>query len=111
LASGGYNPLKTQFGLAQGLEEAGQGTLNMGAELGGRSAQAGANVGNTLFRGGLGAAEAIQAANAYSPVGAAFTGLANNRQFTQGLGNWMNPSTGTFRADPNAYAFGTQSWE
>lgn len=89
LASGGYNPLKTQFGLAQGLEEAGQGTLNMGAELGGRSAQAGANVGNTLFRGGLGAAEAMQAANAYSPIGTAFTGLANNRQLTQGLGNWM----------------------
>jgi hypothetical protein len=31
----------------------------------------------------------MQAANAYSPIGTAFTGLANNRQLTQGLGNWM----------------------
>ena len=91
LASGGYNPLKTQFGLAQGLEEAGQGTLNMGAELGGRSAQAGANVGNTLFQGGTDAARSMFDANAYSPVGAAFSGIANNKQLTQSIANLFSP--------------------
>ena len=89
LASGGYNPLKTQFGLAQSLEAAGQSPLDIGAQLGGRSAAAGANVGQTLFQGGTNAARAMEAANAYSPVGAALTGLAGNRQLTQGLGNWM----------------------
>lgn len=90
IGTAGYNPLKTQFGLAQGLENAGQSTLNMGAELGGRSATAGANVGQTLFRGGMGAAQAMQDANAYSPVGAALSGLAGNQQLTQGLSNWMS---------------------
>ena len=89
LASGGYNPLKTQFGLAQSLEQAAQSPLDIGAQLGGRSAAAGANVGQTLFQGGTNAARAMEAANAYSPVGSAFSGLANNRQLAQGLGNWM----------------------
>ena len=89
IASGGYNPLKTQFGLAQGLEAAGQSPLDIGAQLGGRSAAAGANVGQTLLQGGMGAARTMQQANAYSPVGSALTGLAGNQQFTQGLSNWM----------------------
>lgn len=92
LASGGYNPLKTQFGLAQSLEAAGQAPLDIGAQLGGRSAQAGANVGQTLFQGGTNAARAMEAANAYSPVGAALSGLAGNKQLTQGLANWMTGS-------------------
>ncbi len=85
LASGGYNPLKTQFGLAQSLEQAGQSPLDIGAQLGGRSAAAGANVGQTLFQGGTNAARAMEAANAYSPVGAAFSGIAGNKQLTEGL--------------------------
>lgn len=91
LASGGYNPLKTQFGLAQNIEQAAQSPLDIGAQLGGRSAQAGANVGQTLFQGSTNAARAMYDANAYSPVGSAFSGLANNQQLTQGLANWMNP--------------------
>ena len=89
IGSAGYNPFKTQFGLAQSLEQAGQGALDIGAQLGGRSAQAGANVGQTLLRGGLSAAESMGAANAYNPFATALTGLAGNQQFTQGLSNWM----------------------
>lgn len=92
LASGGYNPLKTQFGLAQSLEAAGQSPLDIGAQLGGRSAQAGANVGQTLFQGGTNAARTMQQANSYSPVGAAISGLAGNQQLMQGLANWMTGS-------------------
>ena len=105
LASGGYNPLKTQFGLAQSLEAAGQSPLDIGAQLGGRSAQYGANVGQTLFQGGTNAARAMEAANAYSPVGAALTGLAGNRQLTQGLANWM---TGTPITPQQQYNQATQ---
>jgi hypothetical protein len=114
LASAGYNPLKTQFGLAQSLESAGQGALDLGLNVGGRAAQAGANVGNTLMQGGTNAANAMYAANAYSPVGAAVSGAAANPAFAQGVGNLfggggyidrtMNPSgniwqTGQY-ADP-----------
>jgi hypothetical protein len=114
LASAGYNPLKTQFGLAQSLESAGQGALDLGLNVGGRSAQAGANVGNTLMQGATNAANTMYAANAYSPVGAAISGLASNPAFAQGASNLfggggfvdrtMNPSgnvwqTGQY-ADP-----------
>jgi hypothetical protein len=42
--------------LAQLLEQAAQQPLDIGAQLGGRSATAGANVGQTLLSGGLSAA-------------------------------------------------------
>ena len=111
LASAGYNPVKTQFGLAQGLESAGQNALTLGTNLGGLNTQAGTNIANTLYQGSTNAANAMQAANAYSPLGTALTGLSGNKQFTQGVSNWMKPSSGQFQADPNAYAFGTQSWD
>ena len=95
LASAGYNPVKTQFGLAQDLESSGQNALDIGTALGGRVAAAGANVGNTLFQGSTNAANAMQAANAYSPFGAALTGAAGNKQLMTGLSNWMNPYGGT----------------
>jgi hypothetical protein len=87
LASTGYNPLKTQFGLAQSLESAGQGALDLGAQLGGRAAQAGANVGNTLMTGATNAANAMAAANSYSPGGALLSGAGFNQQLMSGLGN------------------------
>jgi hypothetical protein len=90
ITSLGYNPYKTQFGLAQGLETAGQGALDLGLNIGGRTAQAGANVGQTLFSGGLNAARTMQSANAYSPLGDTLSGLANNQQFTSGVSNWFN---------------------
>lgn len=111
-ATAGYGPVQTQLGLASTLEQLGQAPLEMGSALGGRSAAAGANVGQTLLSGGVNAARALQPANAYNPYATALTGLAGNQQFTQGLSNWMGGgSSGSFQADPNAYAFGTQSWE
>jgi hypothetical protein len=87
LASTAYNPFKTQFGLAQSLESAGQGALDLGAQLGGRAAQAGGNVGNTLMTGATNASNAMAAANSYSPLGALFSGAGSNQQLMSGLGN------------------------
>lgn len=50
-------PFQTQFGTAQLLEQAAQQPLDIGAQLGGRAATAGANVGQSLLSGGLGAAQ------------------------------------------------------
>jgi hypothetical protein len=50
-------PFQSQFGLSQLLEQSAQQPLDIGAQLGGRSATAGANVGQTLLAGGLGAAQ------------------------------------------------------
>lgn len=101
LASAGYNPLKAQFGLAQTLESAGQNALTLGTNLGGLQTQASSNAANTLFQGSTNAANAMQAANAYSPFGAALTGAAGNKQLMTGLSNWMNSSSvpsGTYTA-------------
>jgi len=111
VANAGYAPFQTQFGLANTLEQSGQSALDLGAQLGGRAAQAGANVGNTLLTGATNAAGTMQRANAYNPFATALQGAAGNQQLVSGLANWMNPSSGSFRADPNAFAFGTQSWE
>jgi hypothetical protein len=90
LLSGAYSPLQTQLGTAQSLEALGQTPLDIGAKLGGRSAEAGTAVGNTLLRGGLSAAETMQKANAYSPFGNAVSGLASNQAFGSGVGNYLN---------------------
>lgn len=57
LQTAALGPFQSQFGLTQLLEQAGQQPLDIGAQLGGRSAQAGANVGQTLLAGGQGAAQ------------------------------------------------------
>jgi hypothetical protein len=47
----------------------------------------------------------MQAANAYSPVGAALSGIGSNRQLSQGLANWM---TGTAMTPQQQYNQATQ---
>jgi hypothetical protein len=111
-ATAGYGPIQTQIGLASELEKLGQGTLDLGAQLGGRSAQYGTNVGNTLLQGGTNAARTMQGGTGYSPVGSALQGLGSNSRFTREIANWMGGGGGgQFQADPNAYAFGSQVWE
>ena len=65
--------------------------MDIGAQLGGRAATAGANVGRSLLEGGMGAALTQQQANAYNPFATALSGLANNQQFGQGIANYFNP--------------------
>ena len=95
LAAAGYSPLQTQIGLAQTMEQLGQSPLDIGAQLGGRSATAGAQVGNALLQGGMSAAKTLQAANSYSPVGATLTGLSQNPYLMQGIRSYFNPQAQT----------------
>ena len=109
LLTGAYSPLQSQLGTSQLVEQLGQSPLDIGAQLGGRSATAGANVGNSLLQGGLSAARTAQAGNAYSPLGSAISGLSSNQAFTSGLSNWMNPS---WQQQPNygQYTPGTDTF-
>lgn len=84
--TGALSPFTTALGGVQTLESLGQQPLDIGAQLGGRAATAGANVGQTLFQGGLSAARTTQAA-AYDPWAAALSGLGSNPQFGQGIAN------------------------
>ena len=114
VAQAGYSPLQTQLGLGQTIEQLGQTPLDIGAQLGGRTATAGATAGQALLAGGLGAARTTQAASGFSPTGALLSGLANNPQFTSGVGNWLSGLGGSSSAPTGTYNpafdFSKESW-
>lgn len=95
LLSSAYSPFQTNVGLQSEIEKLAQSPLDIGAQLGGRSATAGANVGQSLLQGGLAAARTMQPANAYSPFGNAISGAFSNPQVQQAIGNWL-PITPTY---------------
>jgi len=104
--TGAYAPFSTGIGIGSSLESLGQAPLDIGAQLGGRTAQAGANVGQTLFQGGILGARTNQAASGFSPTGTALTGLANSPEAQQALAQWLNSGAGygtnTRQLDTNA---------
>ena len=104
VAQAGYSPLQTQLGLGQTIEQLGQSPLDIGAQLGGRSATAGATAGQALLSGGLGAARTLQPAQSFSATGNFLSDLAGNRQFTSGVGNWLS-SFGTPRVDASVVGY------
>ena len=83
--TGAYSPFSTGIGVGSSLESLGQAPLDIGAQLGGRSAQAGANVGQTLLSGGLLGARTTQAASGVSPFGTALTRFADSPEAQQAL--------------------------
>ena len=85
LQTAAYSPLQTQLGLGQSIESLGTQALNMGAELGGRSATAGNNVADALFssaRTGLAGAADIAKLNSQQQTANtnAIMGLINSPQ-------------------------------
>jgi len=83
------NPFTTTLGGASTLESLGQQPLDIGAQLGGRAATAGANVGQSLLTGGISAAKTAQVGNSYSPFGTALQGLSSNPTLATGLSQWI----------------------
>lgn len=110
LLTGAYAPYSTALGLASTVEQLGQSPLDIGAQLGGRSATAGANVGQTLFQGGTNAARTMQAANSYSPLGSTISGLSQNpalfntlKQQNQWQGGYNNYTPGQYTPGTDTY--------
>jgi hypothetical protein len=94
---GALSPFQTSLGLGATIEQLGQNPLDIGSQLGGRAATAGANVGQSLLQGGLSAAKTAQAGNTFSPFGNAIQGVATNPLIAGALGNWFggsNPNLG-----------------
>ena len=91
--TGALNPFTTTLGGVSTLESLGMQPLDIGAQLGGRAATAGANVGQSLLAGGLSAARTTQAA-AYDPWAAALSGLGSNPAFGQGVANLFSGGGG-----------------
>ena len=78
------SPFSTYLGAGSTIEELGQQPLDIGAQLGGREATAGGNVGQFLLSGGQNAARAIQGA-AGSGIGKSLIGLADSDRTQQAL--------------------------
>jgi hypothetical protein len=106
--SNALSPFQTSLGLQGSIESLGMTPLQVGAELGGRSATAGANAGRYLLAGGLGAAEAMQKANALSPLASGLrsisgsaAGNATNRYLEGQFKKFFNsePDGGEFGRD------------
>jgi hypothetical protein len=87
---GALSPFQNTLGVQTGIEGQGQNALALGSGLGGTAATAGANVGQSLLKGGFGAAATMQPANAYNPFATALINASTNPQLQQGLANWGN---------------------
>jgi len=99
---GALSPFSAYLGAGSTIESLGQQPLDIGAQLGGRAATAGGNVGQSLLQGGLSAARTQQAGASGSGLGSFLTGAANNPQLTNAVGgvlkDWWNSSPTTFGA-------------
>jgi hypothetical protein len=115
---GALSPFQTSLGLGGTIEQMGQQGLEIGSALGGKSATAGANVGQSLLQGGLSAAKTAQAGNAYNPLANVLQGIGTNPyayDYLRGMGagggitspqmnsfSYTDPTTG--QALPMGYA-------
>lgn len=88
LASGSYAPLSAQLQQAQGIESLGQSALDIGAQLGGRVANA--TGANALFQGGNQAAQTLGAVQGYNPIASTLQGLGQNPNFTNAVQGYFN---------------------
>jgi hypothetical protein len=86
---GALSPFTTYLGAGQTIESLGQQPLDIGAQLGGRAATAGANVGQSLLQGGLAAARTQQAGAGFSPEAGLLYGLANSPRLQTGFENFL----------------------
>ena len=92
-------PFQQQFGVSQLLEQAAQQPLDIGAQLGGRTATAGANVGQSLLTGGLGAAQTQLQGSLVGPslmaqnISSAGQNYLRNQQQQQMFNQLYNPYT------------------
>lgn len=101
LLSSAYAPFQTGLGLGAQIEQLGQAPLDIGAQLGGRSATAGANVGQALQTGAARAAPYQTAAGSYNPLASILQGVGQSPQLSGALGKWLGGS------DTNAFGLGS----
>ena len=82
---GALNPFTTYLGAGSTIESLGQQPLDIGAQLGGRAATAGGNVGQALLTGGMSAAAARQAGQGFSPLGSLLQGASRDPRLQTGF--------------------------
>ena len=99
-------PFQTSLGLQGSIENLGMTPLQVGAELGGRSATAGANAGRYLLTGGLGAAETMQKANSFSPLATGLRSISGSAAGTATNRYLESQLKKLFSSEPDGGEFG-----
>lgn len=112
LQTAGLSPFLAQFGAAQQLEEAGLLPLRLSAELGGRSAQAGAAAGQSLLQGGLGAAQTRLQGSLVGPtmLSGAINSTLSNPYFMSTMFNQPTIPAGTYSTPPIMPTYGPPTY-
>ena len=110
---GALSPFQTSLGLGGTIEQMGQTPLDISAQLGGRTATAGANVGQALLSGGINAARTSQAGNAYNPLANVLQGVGTNPYLGQAITQYRQPYVNAQQqmnqyGAENVYGFGGQ---
>jgi hypothetical protein len=105
---GALSPFSTYLGAGSTIESLGQQPLTLGSALGGRSAEAGANVGKSLLLGGIGAAQTIQGAAGQSGIGTALMNLGRSPEFGSGVSSAYDKYFGGNLNAPYNYQSGLQ---
>lgn len=107
---GALAPFQSSLGLQGSIENLGMTPLQVGAELGGRTATAGATAGRYLLGGGLTAAETMQKANALNPYATALSSVSGSdfgkqtNKYLQGqIKNWWESSSPPIGGTPSDY--------
>lgn len=98
--TGALSPFTTALGGVSTLESLGMQPLDIGAQLGGRSATAGANVGQFLYGGGMGAARTMLPANMLNPTADFVQGLSSNQQLMNAIGSGAQRLFGGYQMTP-----------
>ena len=101
---GALSPFSTYLGAGSTIESLGQQPLTLGSALGGRSAEAGANVGKSLLLGGIGAAQTIQGAAGQSGIGTALMNLGKSPEFASGVSSAYDKYFGSAPSAPSGAA-------
>ena len=99
-------PFQSSLGLQGSIESLGMTPLQVGAELGGRSATAGANAGRYLLTGGLGAAETMQKANSFSPLATGLRSISGSAAGTATNRYLESQLKKLFSSEPDGGEFG-----
>jgi hypothetical protein len=106
---GALSPFTTYLGAGSTIEQLGQQPLDIGAQLGGRAATAGANVGQSLLYGGMNAAKTQQAGADISPLAGFLTGASKDPRLQTGFEKLFSGGGGGYQmANPNTN-YGTQN--
>jgi len=94
LLTGAYDPFKAGLSTQQGVESLGQGALDLGLSVGGKTTAGSAAAGELL-------------AQQQNPYTTAASSLLSNPQFTKGIGEWFNSPSPTrqFEGDINTSGF------